>query len=109
MIGINSTVLFLCLASILDSMLDHRINPFETIGPNFGIGLLIGYNGFLAAKLSIHLRRTFGLAILIPIVSIYGATGASVLAVLPVSEGTKAAATIPFILVPAAFAYQEEI
>jgi hypothetical protein len=84
-------------------------NLFETIGPNFGICLLIGYNGFLTAKLGIHLRRTFGLAILIPIVPIYGATGASVLAVLPVSEGTTAAATIPFILVPVAFAYQEEI
>jgi hypothetical protein len=84
-------------------------NLFETIGPSLGIGLLIGYNGFLAAKLGFHLRRTFGLAILIPIVPIYGATGASVLAVFPVSEGTKAAETIPFLLVPAAFAYQEEI
>ena len=84
-------------------------NLFETIGPSVGIGLLIGHNGFLAAKLGIHFRRTFGLAILIPIVPIYGATGASVLAVLPVSEGTTAAATIPFILVPVAFAYQEEI
>ena len=46
---------------------------------------------------------------LIPIVPIYGATGASFLAALPVSEVTKAVATIPFILVPAAFAYQEEI
>ena len=72
MIGINSTVLFLCLASILDSTLDHRIILLRL--PNFGIGLLIGYNGFLAVKLGIHLRRTFGLAILIPIVPIYGAT-----------------------------------
>jgi len=38
----------------------------------------------LAAKLGIHFRRTFGLAMLIPIVPIYGATGASVLAVFPV-------------------------
>jgi len=46
---------------------------------------------------------------LIPIVPIYGATGASVLVALPISEGTKAVATISFMLVPAAFAYQEEI
>jgi hypothetical protein len=84
-------------------------NLFKTIGPSVGIGLLIGHNGFLAAKLGIHFRRTFGLAMLIPIVPIYGATGASILAGLPISEGTKAMATIPFMLVPAAFAYQEEI
>jgi hypothetical protein len=84
-------------------------NLFETIGPSVGIGLLIGHNGFLAAKLGIHLRRTFGLAMLIPIVPIYGATGASFLAALPVSEVTKVATAIPFILVPAALAYQEEI
>ena len=36
-------------------------NLFETIGPSVGIGLLIGSNGFLAAKLGIHFRRTFGL------------------------------------------------
>ncbi len=84
-------------------------NLFETIGPSVGIGLLIGDNGFLAAKLGIHLRRTFGLAVLIPIVPIYDATGASFLAALPVSERTKVATAIPFILVPAALAYQEEI
>jgi hypothetical protein len=28
---------------------------------------------------------------------------------LPISEGAKAAATIPFMLVPAAFVYQEDI
>ena len=84
-------------------------NPFRTIGPSIGIGLLIGHNGFLAAKLGIHFRRTFGLAMLIPIVPIYGATGASALAALPISEGAKAAATIPFMLVPAAFVYQEDI
>jgi hypothetical protein len=65
-------------------------NLFETIGPSIGIGLLIGHNGFLAAKLGLHFKRTFGLAMLIPIVPIYGATGASILAALPVSEGTKA-------------------
>ncbi len=84
-------------------------NLFETIGPSVGIGLLIGHNGFLATKLGIHFRRTFGLAMLIPLVPIYGATGASTLAALPISEGTKAVATIPFMLVPAAFVYQEEI
>ncbi len=84
-------------------------NLFETIGPSVGIGLLIGHNGFLAAKLGIHFRRTFGLAMLIPIVPIYGATGVSTLAALPISEGAKAVATIPFMLVPAALAYQEEI
>ncbi len=84
-------------------------NLFENIGPSIGIGLLIGHNGFLAAKLGIHFRRTFGLAMLIPIVPIYGATGASILAALPISEGTKAMATIPLMLVPAAFVYQEDI
>jgi hypothetical protein len=89
-------------------------NPFQTIGPSIGIGLLIGQNGFLAVKLGIHFRRTFGLAMLFPIAHIYGATGygatgASFLAALPISEGAKAVATIPFLLVPAAFAYQKEI
>ena len=84
-------------------------NPFQTIGPSIGIGLLIGHNGFLALKLGIHFRRTFGLAMLIPIVPIYGATGASLIAALPVPEGSKAAATIPLLLVPAAFVYQEDI
>jgi hypothetical protein len=46
---------------------------------------------------------------LISIVPIYGVTGASVLAAFPVAEVKKAAETIPFILVPAAFAYQKEI
>jgi len=84
-------------------------NPFRTIGPSIGIGLLIGHNGFLAAKLGIHFRRTFGLAMLIPIVPIYGATGAGFLAALPVPEGAKAAATVPLLLVPAAFAYHKDI
>jgi hypothetical protein len=84
-------------------------NLFQTIGPSIGIGLLIGYNGFLAAKLGIHFRRTFGLAMLIPIVPIYGVTGASFLATLPISEGAKTLATIPLILVPASFVYQENI
>jgi len=81
-------------------------NPFRTIGPSIGIGVVIGSNGFLAAKLGIHFRRTFGLAMLFPIVPIYGVTGASFLAALPISEGAKAAATIPLLLVPAAFVYQ---
>jgi len=84
-------------------------NLFETIGPSVGIGLLIGSNGFLAAKLGIHFRRTFGFAMLVPIVPIYGATEANVLATLPISEGAKAASTIPFMLVPAAFVHQKEI
>lgn len=84
-------------------------NLFQTIGPSIGIGLLIGHNGFLAGKLGIHFNRTFGLAILIPIVPIYGATGASFLSTLPIPEGAKAAAAMPLILMPAAFAYQEEI
>jgi hypothetical protein len=84
-------------------------NLFQTIGPSIGIGLLIGHNGFLAAKLGIHFQRTIGLSMLIPIVPIYGATGASLLTTLPVPEVAKAAATIPFMLVPAAFAYQEDI
>jgi len=84
-------------------------NPFQTIGPSIGIGLLIGHNGFLAVKLGIHFRRTFGLAMLIPIVPIYGATGTSLIATLPVPEGAKAAATIPLLLVPAALVYKEDI
>ncbi len=84
-------------------------NPFQTIGPSIGIGVVIGSNGFLAAKLGIHFRRAFGLAMLFPIVPIYGVTGASFLAALPVSEGIKAAATIPLLLVPAAVVYQEDI
>lgn len=81
-------------------------NPFQTIGPSVGIGVVIGSNGFLAAKLGIHFKRAFGLAMLFPIVPIYGATGASFLAALPVSEGAKAAATIPLLLVPAAIVYK---
>ncbi|HII81211.1 MAG TPA: hypothetical protein HA261_12690 [Methanosarcina sp.] len=84
-------------------------NPFQTIGPSIGIGVVIGSNGFLAAKLGIHFRRAFGLAMLFPIVPIYGVTGAGFLAALPVSEGAKAAATIPLLLVPAAVVYQEDI
>jgi len=84
-------------------------NPFQTIGPSIGIGLVIGSNGFLAAKLGIHFRRVFGLGMLFPIVPIYGVTGASFLAALPVSEGAKAAATVPLLLVPAAVVYQENI
>lgn len=84
-------------------------NPFRTIGPSIGIGLVIGSNGFLAAKLGIHFRRTFGLAMLFPIVPIYGATGTSLIAALPIPDGAKAAATIPLLLVPAAFVYQENL
>lgn len=84
-------------------------NPFRTIGPSIGIGLVIGSNGFLAAKLGIHFKRTFGLAMLFPIVPLYGGTGASFLAALPVSEGAKAAATIPLLIVPAAVVYQENL
>ncbi len=84
-------------------------NPFQTIGPSVGIGLVIGSNGFLAAKLGIHFRRTFGLAMLFPIVPIYGVAGASFLATLPISEVAKAAATLPLLLVPAAFLYRENI
>jgi len=46
---------------------------------------------------------------LFPIAPIYGATGAGFLAALPVSEGVKAAATVPLLLVPAAVVYQENI
>jgi hypothetical protein len=84
-------------------------NPFQTIGPSIGIGLLIGHNGFLAVKAGIHFRRTFGLAMLIPIVPIYGATGASFLVALPVPEGAKSAAVIPLLLVPATFVYLEDL
>lgn len=84
-------------------------NPFRTVGPSIGIGLLIGHNGFLALKLGIHFRRTFGLAMLIPIVPIYGATGASLLAASPIPEGAKAVAAVPLLLVPAALVYQENL
>ena len=46
---------------------------------------------------------------LIPIVPIYGATGASFIAALPVPEGAKAVATVPLLLVPAAFVYQKDL
>ncbi len=84
-------------------------NPFQTIGPSIGIGVVIGSNGFLAAKLGIHFRRTFGLGMLIPIVPIYGATGASLMAALPVPEEAKAASVIPLLLLPVAFVYQENL
>ena len=84
-------------------------NPFHTVGPSIGIGLVIGSNGFLAAKLGIHFKRAFGLGMLFPIAPIYGATGAGFLAALPVSEGVKAAATVPLLLVPAAVVYQENL
>ncbi len=84
-------------------------NPFRTVGPSIGIGVVIGSNGFLAAKLGIHFRRAFGLAMLFPIVPIYGVTGAGFLAALPVSEGVKVAATVPLLLVPAAAVYREDI
>lgn len=83
-------------------------NPFQSIGPSIGIGVVIGSNGFLAAKLGIHFRRTFGLAMLIPIVPIYGVAGGGFLAVLPVSEEIKAIATVPLLLVPASVIYQEK-
>lgn len=84
-------------------------NPFQTIGPSIGIGVVIGSNGFLAAKLGIHFKRAFGLAMLFPIVPIYGVTGAGFLASLPVSEGVKAAAAVPLLLVPAAIVYGEDL
>ena len=84
-------------------------NLFHNIGPSIGIGLLIGYDGFLAAKIGIHFKRTIGFAMLIPIVPIYGATSMSVLATLPISEGAKSLATIPFILMPATVVYREEV
>ena len=74
-------------------------NPFQTIGPSIGIGVVIGSNGFLAAKLGIHFRRTLGLGMLFPIVPLYGATGASLIAALPVPEGVKTAAAVPSKLV----------
>jgi hypothetical protein len=84
-------------------------NPFKTIGPSIGIGLLIGHNGFLAAKIGIHFKRTFGLAMLIPIVPIYGVVGVGFIAALPFPEGVKAAAAVPLIFVPTAIVYQEEL
>lgn len=84
-------------------------NLFERIGPSIGAGLLIGHNGFLAGKIGVHFNRTFGLAVLIPILPIYGVSGASFLSVLPVPQGAKAAAVVPLLLVPSYFAYQEEL
>ena len=84
-------------------------NLFKTIGPSIGIGLLIGHNGFLAGKLGIHINRTFGLAILIPIVPLYGATGASFISTIAIPEWAKIAATLPLLLVPALFAYKEDL
>jgi hypothetical protein len=84
-------------------------NLFRKIGPSVGAGLLIGQNGFLAGKIGIHFNRTFGLAILIPVVPIYGTMGASVLTTLPIPQEARVAAVIPLLLVPASFAYQEEL
>ena len=84
-------------------------NLFERIGPSIGAGLLIGNNGFLAGKVGIHFNRRFGLAILIPIVPIYGVTGAVFLSTLPILHGDGTLAAIPLLLVPASFAYQEEL
>jgi hypothetical protein len=84
-------------------------NLFQAIGPSIGIGLVIGSNGFLAAKLGIHFRRTFGLAILLPIVPLYGATGASFIASSSIPEEAKAAVAVPLLLVPATFVYKENI
>jgi hypothetical protein len=84
-------------------------NLFKKIGPSIGAGLLIGQNGFLAGKIGIHFNRTFGLAILIPVVPIYGTMGASVLTTLPIPQEARVAAAIPLLLVPASFAYQEEL
>jgi hypothetical protein len=83
-------------------------NLFRKIGPSIGAGLLIGHNGFLACKIGIHFNRTFGLAILIPIVPIYGAMGASFLSALPIPNVVKAAAAFPLLLLPASFAYCKE-
>src|SRR5512137_3712 len=84
-------------------------NIFRKIGPSIGAGLLIGQNGFLAGKIGIHFNRTFGLAILIPIVPLYGTMGASLLTTLPLSQEISATAAIPLLLVPASFAYQKEL
>lgn len=46
---------------------------------------------------------------LFPIVPLYGATGASLIAALPVPEGVKTAAAVPLLLMPIAFVYQENI
>lgn len=83
-------------------------NLFQTIGPSIGAGLLIGSNGFLAGKIGIHFKRTFGLAILIPIAPVYGAGAANFLSTLPIPEELKLGATIPILIAPAAFAYQED-
>ncbi|MDD1753094.1 MAG: hypothetical protein LUQ38_08410 [Methanotrichaceae archaeon] len=83
-------------------------NLFRKIGPSIGAGLLIGQNGFLVGKIGIHFNRTFGLAILIPIIPIYGAIGAGFLSTLPLPQEARAAAAIPLLLMPASFAYQEE-
>jgi hypothetical protein len=84
-------------------------NPFRTVGPSIGIGFLIGHNGFLALKLGIHFRRTFGLALLIPIFPIYGSTGMSLLAASPIPEGVKAVAAVPLMLMPASYIYKEDL
>jgi len=84
-------------------------NLFRKIGPSIGAGVLIGHNGFLAGKIGIHFNRTLGLAILIPIIPIYGAMGASFLSALPIPNEVKAAAVVPLLVLPTSFAYQEEI
>ena len=86
-------------------------NLFERIGPSIGAGLLIGQNGFLAGKVGIHFNRTFGLAILIPRVPIYGAMGASFL--YPLCRFCKRLEKLRlrfrYCLCRRSFAYQEEL
>lgn len=71
--------------------------------------MLIGHNGFLAGKVGIHFNRTFGLAVLIPIVPIYGAMAAIALTTLPVPQEAGVAVAIPLLFMPASLAYQDEL
>ncbi|OPY51879.1 MAG: hypothetical protein A4E48_01382 [Methanosaeta sp. PtaU1.Bin060] len=84
-------------------------NIFRRIGPSIGAGLLIGNNGFLAAKVGIHFNRTIGLAVLIPIISIYGSMEANFVSALPIPQEAKAAVVLPLLLVPASLAYEKRL
>lgn len=71
--------------------------------------MLIGNNGFLAAKVGIHFNRTIGLAVLIPIISIYGSMEANFVSALPIPQEAKAAVVLPLLLVPASLAYEKRL
>ena len=58
------------------------LNFFKRIGPSFGMGLLIGQNGYIAGKIGGHLGKKFGGGLLFPIYPIYGVGSAEAMNVM---------------------------